>query len=174
MTGNQNVQNDLSQSIRDITETIAQILVRKNSTIMVAESATGGLIQHFLTEIPGSSGFFLGGVVAYSDDLKHRLLQVPELVIQRHGAVSEETVAAMANGIRLILRTDYGLATSGIAGPTGARQKKPVGLVHIAVSHRGFETITRNLVFKGTRTENKLHFCKAALQFLLEAITSEE
>lgn len=174
MASNQDARDDLIQSILDSTETIAQILVRQNSTIMVAESATGGLIQHFLTEIPGSSSFFLGGVVAYSDDLKQRLLQVPESVIQRHGAVSEETVAAMANGIRLLLRTDYGLATSGIAGPTGARPKKPVGLVHIAVSHRGFETVTRNLVFEGTRTENKLHFCKAALQFLLEVISSED
>jgi PncC family amidohydrolase len=174
MTSNQDVQEDLIHAILDSTETIAKILMRQNSTIMVAESATGGLIQHFLTEIPGSSSFFLGGVVAYSDDLKQGLLQVPESVIQRHGAVSEETVAAMANGIRLLLRTDYGLATSGIAGPTGARPKKPVGLVHIAVSHRGFETITRSLVFKGTRTENKLHFCKAALQFLLEAISSED
>jgi PncC family amidohydrolase len=174
MTSNQDAQDDLIQSILDVTETIAQILVRQNSTIMVAESATGGLIQHFLTEIPGSSSFFLGGVVAYSDDLKQRLLQVPESVIQRHGAVSEETVAAMANGIRLLLRTDYGLATSGIAGPTGARPKKPVGLVHIAVSHPGFETLTRNLVFEGTRTENKFNFSKAALQFLLEAISSED
>lgn len=174
MTSNQDIQEDLIQSILESTETIAQILIRQNSTIMIAESATGGLIQHFLTEIPGSSSFFLGGVVAYSDDLKNRLLQVPESVIQRHGAVSEETVAAMANGIRLLLHSDYGLATSGIAGPTGARPKKPVGLVHIAVSHRGFETITRTLVFEGTRTENKLYFCQAALQFLLEAISSEE
>ncbi len=164
----------LSKQINDTVKNIASVLFRRNALMMVAESATGGLVQHFLTEIPGSSNFFLGGIVAYSNELKQSLLQVPEAVINRYGAVSEETVAAMANGVRLCLNADYGLATSGIAGPSGAQPNKPVGLVYIAVSHRGFETITVNHVFTGSRSENKMNFTKAALELFLQALNHHE
>lgn len=163
-------QEELVDSILDISKSIARKLIQQKSTLMVAESATGGLIQHFLTEVPGSSDFFLGGVIAYSNNLKQKLLQVPESVLEQHGAVSEETIACMANGVRLLMNADFGLATSGIAGPTGARPKKPVGLVYIAVSHRTFETRTRKHFFTGSRTINKLLFSQAALQLLLDAL----
>ncbi len=159
-----------TDSIYKITQNISKMMIQQRATIMVAESATGGLIQHFLTEIPGSSKFFLGGIVAYSNELKERLLQVPGPVINRHGAVSEAAVAAMANGVRLCLNADYGLATSGIAGPSGGRPEKPVGLVFAAVSHRDFETITQKCVFQGTRTENKVQFSKMALELLQKTL----
>jgi PncC family amidohydrolase len=161
------------ESLLDIVKKIAMVLIQRKASIMVAESATGGLVQYFLTEIPGSSKFFLGGIVAYSNELKKTALKVPKSVINRYGAVSEETVVAMANGIRLCLNADYGLATSGIAGPSGASPNKPVGLVHTAVSHREFETITARHVFTGTRLENKLYFTETALKLFLQALNHQ-
>lgn len=149
---------------------IATKLTRHKATLMVAESATGGFIQHTITELAGSSTFYLGGVVAYADALKERLLQVPARVLQRDGAVSEATASAMALGVRLLLNADYGLATTGIAGPTGGSPNKPVGSVYVAVAHREFETITRHYTFTGNRTENKYRFTHAALQLLLDTI----
>jgi PncC family amidohydrolase len=160
-------------SLRKLVTQIANQLTKKKATLMVAESATGGLIQHLLTQVSGSSAFYQGGVVAYSTELKHRLLQVPESTIRQYGSVSQETVAAMANGIRLWLNTDYGLASSGIAGPNGGTDRKPVGLVIVSVSHHSFETITQQHQFTGTRSENKFHFCQAALQLLLDCILQE-
>lgn len=137
---------------------------------MIAESATGGFIQDVITSVSGSSAFFLGGVVAYADELKQHLLQVPARTLRREGAVSEATASAMALGVRLLLNADYGLATTGIAGPTGGTPEKPIGLVYIAVAHRSFETITRQHNFSGTRRENKINFSRAALQLLVHTI----
>ncbi len=160
--------------IMGLVSQIAQRISTQKATLMVAESATGGLIQHLLTQIPGSSEFYLGGIVAYSNELKHRLLQVPKATINKYGAVSSETVAAMANGVRLWTKSDYGLAASGIAGPTGGTSIKPVGLVFVAVSHHSFETITQQHNFRGDRQSNKLNFSRVALQLLLESIRHEE
>jgi PncC family amidohydrolase len=163
--------------MEEILEVVSQIthrIVKQNATLMVAESATGGLVQYFLTQLSGSSEFYKGGIVAYSNELKQRLLQVPESTITQFGAVSGETVAAMANGIRLWMKTDYGLATSGIAGPTGGTPEKPVGLVFIAVSHRTFETIIQQHTFTGTRRDNRLNFSHTALQLLLDSLLQEE
>ncbi len=168
------ISNRLVQSVLHISDSIARKLIRQKATIMVAESATGGLIQHFLTEIPGSSKFFLGGIVAYSNELKNRFLQVPQSTLKSYGAVSAETVAAMASGIRLWMNSHYGLATSGIAGPTGGTKKKPIGLFYVAVSHFSFETIIQKYEFQGTRSENKLQFCKAGLQCLQEVLSQED
>lgn len=170
MNRNQLQIDTITDSIYKITQDISKMMIQQRATLMVAESATGGLIQHFLTEIPGSSKFFLGGIVAYSNELKERLLQVPGPIINRYGAVSEVTVAAMANGVRLCLNADYGLAMSGIAGPSGGRPEKPVGLVFAAISHHDFETITQKRVFQGTRTENKIQFSKMALLLLQKTL----
>ncbi|MFW9831838.1 MAG: CinA family protein [Candidatus Thorarchaeota archaeon] len=170
MTDEPRSQEELVEATLEISKAISLKLSQKKSTLMVAESATGGLIQHFLTEIPGSSAFFLGGVIAYSNALKEKLLQVRNTVLYQYGAVSEETTASMAAGVRLLMNADYGLATSGIAGPSGARADKPVGLVYVAVSHLNFETIIKRYVFKGSRSSNKLFFSHAALQLLLEAV----
>jgi PncC family amidohydrolase len=168
------VEPDEAEVFQGIVSQIAHRLVKQKATLMVAESATGGLIQHLITETPGSSDFYEGGVVAYANELKHRLLQVPEPTTKRFGSVSAETVAAMANGVRLWMNSDYGLATSGIAGPTKGKSSKPIGLVYVAVSHRSFETITEEYQFTGTRRDNKLNFSRAALTLLLDCIIQEE
>jgi nicotinamide-nucleotide amidase len=165
---------EVKESLQGMVDQIAHQLTKKKATLMVAESATGGLIQHLLTQLPGSSAFYYGGVVAYATELKHRFLQVPESTIRQYGSVSPETVAAMANGIRLWVNADYGLASSGIAGPTGETAKKPVGLVIVSVSHHSFETVTQQHQFKGNRSDNKYRFSLAALQLLLECILQED
>ena len=174
MTMEHSSLEEVLESLRGLVDQIAHQLTKRKATLMVAESATGGLIQHLLTQISGSSAFYYGGVVAYASELKHRFLQVPESTLRQYGSVSPETVAAMANGIRLWLNTDYGLASSGIAGPTGETATKPVGLVIVSVSHHSFETVTREHKFKGTRSDNKYYFSHAALHLLLDCILQEK
>ena len=162
------------EKILEVVSQIAHRMTKQKATLMVAESATGGLVQYFLTQLSGSSEFYKGGFVTYSNELKTQLLQVPESTLRKFGAVSTETVAAMANGVRLWMKTDYGLATSGIAGPTGGTSEKPVGLVYIAVSHHSFETIIQQHTFTGTRRDNRVNFSHVALQLLLESLLQEE
>jgi nicotinamide-nucleotide amidase len=121
----------------DLPTALGRALAEAGLTLGCAESCTGGLIGHAMTSVSGSSAWFRGGVVAYSNDLKTSLLGVPAATIERHGAVSEETVRAMAEGARERLGCDLALATSGIAGPGGGSPEKPVGLVHIALAHPG-------------------------------------
>jgi len=100
----------------------------------VAESCTGGMVAERITSVPGSSRFFLGGAVVYSNDLKTLFADVPPLMIETHGAVSKEVALALAENIREICNADIGLGVTGIAGPAGGTEDKPVGLVYIAVS----------------------------------------
>ncbi len=116
-------------------EAVAEILSRRRLSIAIAESCTGGLLGHRLTRTPGASTYLDGGVIAYSNAAKQRWLGVPEDLLARHGAVSAEVARAMAEAARAQARTDLGLATTGIAGPGGATEGKPVGLVYIALAH---------------------------------------
>jgi len=115
-------------------EVVGQLLKDSNQNIAVAESCTGGYISHMITTIAGSSAYFRGGVTPYQNDIKINLLGVNAETIFKHGAVSEETVIEMAENVRRLYHTDYGIATSGIAGPGGATPEKPVGTIWIAVS----------------------------------------
>ena len=117
-----------------IEETVGELLRDQGLSMAVAESCTGGLIGHRLTDVPGSSGYFLGGVVAYANDVKMGLLGVRPETLREHGAVSEPVVVEMARGARRTTGADIGLATSGIAGPGGGTPEKPVGTVCIAIS----------------------------------------
>ena len=108
---------------------IGDLLRERSWTISTAESCTGGLIASFLTSIPGSSDYFRGGIIAYSNEIKKDILSVSPLTLKNFGAVSEETVKEMAAGIKKIFRTDVGISVSGIAGPAGGSKKKPVGTV---------------------------------------------
>lgn len=122
-------------------------------TVAAAESCTGGALAARLVSVPGSSAYFLGGVVAYSNEIKARLLGVPDAVLRSRGAVSEECALEMARGAARLLGTDIAVSTTGIAGPEGGTQLKPVGLVYVALSAPGFELCTRN-IWPGDRREN--------------------
>ncbi len=131
-------------------EAFGKALKRHGLTVATAESCTGGLIGHAITEVPGSSEYFLGGIVAYENNIKIGVLGVDRKIIETHGAVSEPVVTAMAEGVRQAMGADVGLATSGIAGPGGGTPEKPVGLVHMAVSLPGrTEHFSRKFGFFG-------------------------
>ncbi len=148
-------------------ESIVGELVRlQDLTLSVAESCTGGLLGHRLTNVPGSSDYFIGGVVAYSYDAKERVLGVRHDTLYDHGAVSEQTALEMARGARRLFGTDVALSVTGIAGPGGGMPDKPVGLVYIALSARDQEECHR-FVWEGDREANKAHSAQAALELLM-------
>ncbi len=149
----------------DIEETVGRLLKQKNLTIAVAESCTGGLISHRLTNVSGSSAYYNRGVVSYSNEAKMELLGVPADLLDHFGAVSEEVARSMAEGIRRISKTDIGVAVTGIAGPTGGTPEKPVGLVFIALSDSG-GTIVRKHIFPDERLRFKDRTSQAALELV--------
>ncbi|MBU0485438.1 MAG: CinA family nicotinamide mononucleotide deamidase-related protein [Proteobacteria bacterium] len=118
-------------------EVVGKLLTRRHLTLALAESCTGGLVAHRLTKVSGSSGYFVGGVVAYSNNLKERLLKVDRDILVKFGAVSAETARAMAAGICAVTGADYGLAVTGVAGPTGGTDEKPVGTVYFGLAGPG-------------------------------------
>ena len=146
---------------------IGEILVGRKLTLAVAESCTGGLVCHRITDVPGSSRYLEGGVVAYSYRAKERLLAVDHDTLYERGAVSEETAREMADNARRIFGTDIGLSVTGIAGPGGGLPGKPVGLVFIALSARGVSQCVRQ-VWPYDRAGNKAASAESALQLLLE------
>ena len=139
-------------------------------TIAVAESCTGGLIAHRLTNVPGVSACFLGGIVAYSNETKAGLLGVNWAAIDAYGAVSEPVALEMAVGVRERFGADVGVAVTGIAGPGGATPGKPVGLVYVAVSS-GTETTVRRHDFAGPRGAVKAQTADEALSMVLECVS---
>ena len=144
---------------------VGKLLTARNLTLALAESCTGGLACHRLTEIPGSSAYLLGGVVAYAYEAKERLLGVRHTTLYDCGAVSAETALEMARGARRALGADIGLSITGIAGPTGGTPDKPVGLVYIALSTRAKERHERH-VWESDRSGNKAQSAEAALDLL--------
>ena len=146
-------------------EIIAATLTQKKLTIAVAESCTGGLIASRLTDVSGSSAYFERGLVTYSNAAKIHLLGVPAGIIEKHGAVSEETARLMAEGVRKLAGTDLGLSSTGIAGPTGGSAEKPVGTVYVALAYPN-RTICRHFAFRWDRIRNKQVSTEAALMML--------
>lgn len=138
---------------------------QKAKTLAIAESCTGGLIGDHLTNIAGSSAFFLLGIIAYDNAAKTKILKVPPALLKKYGAVSRQAASAMAQGVRKILNTDVGLSVTGIAGPGGGSRAKPVGLVFIAVN-TGPKTIVKKFLFKGTRLAIKKKAGQTALKML--------
>lgn len=154
---------------------ILTLLLRRGGTVSVAESLTGGLIGATLTAPAGASAVFRGGVVAYAIDLKAALLRVPADLLEREGAVHPDVAAAMAEGVRDLTESDYGLAVTGVAGPD-PQDGKPVGTVHIALSGPGKRVWPRDILLTGTRDQIRMETCQAALSLLrgvLEANTGE-
>jgi nicotinamide-nucleotide amidase len=140
-------------------------LKKKGLRLALAESCTGGLLGHLITNVPGSSDWFTGGVVAYSNEVKKRLLGVASTTLERYGAVSRRTASEMAAGVMKALKTDVGLAVTGIAGPEGGTEKKPVGTVFIALA-RGKKVYTKRLMLSGTRKSIKKRAAVEALKEL--------
>ncbi|HYQ16783.1 MAG TPA: nicotinamide-nucleotide amidohydrolase family protein, partial [Polyangiaceae bacterium] len=139
-----------AEGFSSLPEHVAGLLAANGKTLAIAESCTGGLAAELVTRISGSSAYFLGGVVAYANAVKTSLLGVPAELLAQHGAVSAEVARAMAEGVRQRLGADFGLAFTGIAGPTGGTEQKPVGLVHWALSSAA-GTEARERVFVGDR-----------------------
>ena len=152
---------------------IGKLLTAKKLTLALAESCTGGLVGHRLTEVPGSSTYFLGGIVAYAYDAKERLLGVTHDTLYRHGAVSAKAALEMARGARHALGADLGLSVTGIAGPTGGTPDKPVGLTYVALSARRDERWAQH-VWEGDRSENKALSAEAALDLLLRFLSDND
>lgn len=150
-------------------ETMEQVvglrLAVSGFTVAVAESCTGGLVAHRLTEVPGSSSYFMEGVVTYSNEAKTRLLGVPAELIERHGAVSAEVAEAMAEGVKRRAATDFGLAVTGVAGPGGGTVEKPVGLVYVSLADDA-HTEHRRIMLPGDRHLIRWRASQAALDLL--------
>jgi PncC family amidohydrolase len=149
-----------------IESVVGEVLRSRGLTLSLAESCTGGLLGHRLTNVPGSSDYFVGGMVAYSYDAKERVLGVHHTTLYDHGAVSQQTALEMARGARRLFGTDVALSVTGIAGPGGGMPDKPVGLVYIALSARDQEACHR-FVWEGDREANKAHSAQAALELLV-------
>ncbi len=158
---------------------IGPLLRQNNLKLAAAESCTGGLIGHRLTNVPGSSDYFLGSIVAYSYEAKERLLGVKHATLLTYGAVSQETVLEMAQGVRAVFSPDFplpniiGVSVSGIAGPGGGMPGKPVGLVWIGLSAAGLDKAYR-FVWDGDRLKNKELSAEMALQLLLDYLQGEQ
>ena len=150
-------------------ESLVSLLRLKGKTVSTAESCTGGLIGASITDIPGASEVFLGGVVSYSNDAKEGILGVSHSVLIEHGAVSEQTARQMVEGSMRLFDSDYAVAVTGIAGPGGATPEKPVGLVYIAVADGPRTVVTRN-VFKGDRQEVRESTVREACSLLTDMV----
>lgn len=152
---------------RQLEKQIQEICRTRGLKVSTAESCTGGLISHRITDVPGSSDYFMGGIVAYSYEAKASLLGVSWDTLNTKGAVSEETVLEMARGACRVLQTDIAVSVSGIAGPGGGTPEKPVGATWIGLVTPEGEW-ARHFLWDGDRAQNKVYSCEAALQFILD------
>jgi nicotinamide-nucleotide amidase len=150
---------------------IINIMREKKLTLGTVESATGGLIAHMITNIPGSSDVFRGSIISYSNEIKVKIVGVKEATLQESGAVSGQVARAMAKRGRKVLGVDICVADTGIAGPGGATPGKPVGLFYLGLSHKD-GTFTQKHIFKGTREENKQQAAQTALMRVREYLDS--
>ncbi|RXK52346.1 competence/damage-inducible protein A [Aquirufa rosea] len=158
----------------ELSEVVGKLLIAQSANLAVAESCTGGYLSHLFTEIPGSSAYIVGGVISYANEVKMESLGVSSQILEQDGAVSEACIVAMAQGVREKLKSSVSLATSGIAGPDGGSEDKPVGTVWIALAHSG-GVITRKLQLAGTRKQiihmTALNCLNLLRKFLLNELT---
>jgi nicotinamide-nucleotide amidase len=153
-------------------EVIGKILIGRKQTLSTAESCTGGYVAQLITSVPGSSGYFRGSVVAYDNEIKKTMLAVNPEILMAAGAVSEETVRAMISGALQTMKSDFALATTGIMGPGGGSENKPVGTVWIAAGNAR-ETITQKLWFRFDRQRNTELTAANVLNLLRRFILSQ-
>jgi len=150
-----------------LAERLQGICLGRGVTVALAESCTGGLVAAAITSVAGSSGYFLGGIVSYSDGAKQALLDVPAAVLAAHGAVSAQVAKAMADGARARFGVTLAASITGVAGPDGGTDAKPVGLVYVGVAGGG-DVDVRRFQFSGDRSENRDAAARAALEWLIE------
>jgi len=148
-----------------IEKKIAQLLLLKKKTVSIAESCTGGLVSHRLTNVSGSSKFFKGTIIAYANEIKIKSLGVSPKLLKKCGAVSQPVALAMAEGVKKRLNTNIGIGITGIAGPSGGTKDKPVGLVYIA-GILGHKNISLKFRFKGSRLSVKKQASQKALNLI--------
>ncbi len=147
---------------------VGEMLKKLGSSLATAESCTGGYVAHRITGVPGSSAYFAGSIIAYDNSVKEHLLHVPAEMIKHHGAVSREVAEAMATGVNDTMNTHYGIGITGIAGPEGGTEEKPVGTTWIAVGTKGGKVISRKFQFGDNRERNIIRAGNAALAMLRE------
>ena len=163
----------MEEKLKGVVSALKNLLTEKALTLAVAESCTGGLLSHVLTGVSGSSQFFMGGMISYSNEVKIENLGVQEQNILLHGAVSQQTAQEMAENIRIKFHADIGLSTTGIAGPTGGAPTKPIGLVWLGISTAaGTETFECH--FTGGRDEVKQEAVQEILHLLLEKLNKDK
>ncbi len=154
-----------------LAQEVGSLLWQKRLTLGTVESATGGLISHLITGVPGSSDYYMGSVTSYSNEIKVRVVGVKETTLKKYGSVSHQVAEEMAVGGRKLLGVDICLADTGIAGPGGATPGKPVGLFYIGMSHKD-GTFSLKHKFSGNREQNKQQAAEAALGWLKEYLLS--
>lgn len=155
----------MKKEISEVVEEVHEIFKKKGLTLSVAESCTGGLISHYITSFPGTSKFFMGGIVSYSEETKKNILGISGDTIQQYGVISKEVAEEMAEKVRLITKTDCAISTTGNLGPD-VLEGKEKGLVYIAVSRKG-KTVSLRLMLKGDREANKEDAAIEALRLLM-------
>ncbi|HUR16643.1 MAG TPA: CinA family protein [Candidatus Limnocylindrales bacterium] len=152
---------------------IQSVLIERGLTLATAESCTGGLIGYILTETTGSSAYYVGGLISYTNDLKEHELGVDSRTLQKHGAVSAQACVAMADGARKRYGATIGLSVTGIAGPEGGSEQKPVGLTYVGVADDAGHDVRRNVWGDNNRHVNRVRSAEAALGLLLERLGTE-
>lgn len=155
--------------MQDMINQVHKLLIKRKKTIAVAESCTAGLVSTLLTQVSGSSKYFILGVVTYSNKAKEALLKIPANLIAKKGAVSQEVAQKMAQSIRRLAKTDFGIGITGIAGPTGGTSRKPVGTVFVAIDSKN-KIICRKFHFIGNRITIRKKTALKALELLLSVI----
>jgi nicotinamide-nucleotide amidase len=163
------VQGRVKMERNFLEKTIGDYLRNKGWTLSIAESCTGGLISDRITDVSGSSDYFMGGMVNYSNESKAKHLGVPSNDMKKYGAVSSQVAKRMAQGVRKAFHTTFGLSTTGVAGPTGGTKEKPVGLVFIGLA-KGKKTWLKKLNLKGSRRDIKEKATEKSLEFFYEIL----
>jgi nicotinamide-nucleotide amidase len=153
---------EYNNPMENLAQDVVNLLREKGLTLGTVESATGGLISHLITNVPGSSDVYQGSIISYSNEVKTRLVGVSEDSLEKYGAVSKQVAEEMAQGGRKVLGVDICVADTGIAGPGGDTPQKPVGLFYIGLAYEG-GVHSRKHLFTGTREENKMFTAQAAL-----------
>ncbi len=163
----------MSGSLYKLSQKVGTLLKEKGFSLAVAESCTGGLFSSSITDIPGSSQYFILGVVAYSSVEKEKVLKIPKSVIKRYSAVSPRVCQLMAENVRKIAKADIGLGITGYAGPGGGSLKNPVGVVYVSLAFKG-KRETRKYFFKGRRQDIKKKAVREALLRLYKKLKSQK